>query len=180
MSKTLVSAACLALAVTFSGSAFAQDIFVKFDGMPGTSAMRDRGDWIEASSISEGLGIASTTNAISRGAKVGFDRIMVTKGVDAATVPLREAAASGKAIPRVDIEVKRPGERGAVYYSISLRNVIVQSASASVSKGNLGDEALSLAYDEIRWEFTPIDQSSGRPLPKVTSGWSVVSNKKLP
>lgn len=184
MTKALIAAACLMTAGLFSGTASAQDIFVKFAGMPGTSAMVNRGDWIEAMTFSEGVsvGAPATAGAATRvGGKATFDRVTLVKTVDAATLQLREAAAAGRVISKVEIEVQQSAGKAMTFYKVTLNNVLVQSVNTSFSEGGsgAGEESVSLAFEEIRWEFTPVDSKDGKAKEKVTGGWSVTTNRKL-
>lgn len=181
MTKAFIATACFMLAGALAGTASAQDIYARIGDLPGSATAKGHEGWIELSSLSDGMSVPSpTTNTgAARTGKVNFDFITLTKPVDAASIKLRELGANGRTIPRVEIEVVRVGQQAVLAYRLELTNVTVQSVKASFTDGGIsqGQEAVSLAYGEIRWQFTPLDKATGRALTPVNSGWNVTQNR---
>lgn len=175
MPKALIAAACLMTGGICAGGASAQDIYVKITDIPGTSRDNGRTDWIKVDSMSEGLtvpGGPSPGAGARTTAKPAFHDITLTKALDAASIKLKEFAATGKKITQVDIEVVQPGARPTTVYSIVLKSATITSVKTSVTAGSNPADSVALAYEEINWSFWP-QQPNGAAGAEVKSGWNL-------
>jgi len=155
-----------------SGYLFIQDV-------PGQSVDADHKDWINLTSISEGMsrpvvygGSGSTRNVSS----VSHGDIVCTKESDKSTPKLIEAVCDGTVFKTVKIDlVQSLGEKKRVpYLQWELKNVIVTSYSLSAAldqnSGSPPAESISLNFEEAKWIFTQYKKEGGKE-GKVEATW---------
>ena len=160
----------------------AVDMFLKIDGVDGESTDEAHKDWIEVLSYSHG--ISQPVSAASRsggrtGGRADFEDFSVVKTVDKATPALNVHCANGKHIPKVEMELCLATEDKHTFMKYTLKDVVISSISPGGSAEGEAKplEDLSLAYGQIEWEYTPIDQS-GKPGAAITRGWNLETNKQ--
>ena len=152
-----VAAAILTVAPAHAG------MFVKVGDIKGGSVDRNHRDWIEATSVSEWVGVANNPHPESSGTpsyKTEVGDISFSKPFDAASVKLRDAATKQSVIPTAVIRLVKDGEGQRPHYEITLKNVRVVSVSASFDSDG-ASEQVSLAFDEIIWSSRVPDERGG-------------------
>ena len=98
-----------------------------------------------------------------------------TKRIDSASPKLSLAACTGTNIHTVQLDLVNVTDHGAVFYSIALSNVFVESISAAVFRDGGTIESLSLAYEKISWTYLQL-LTNGLPVLTNSADWSVISN----
>jgi type VI secretion system secreted protein Hcp len=79
------------------------------------------------------------------------DAVVIGKHTDPATVPLIEAAATGRHIAGAVITLERGGREPLPFLVVELEEVLVTRVNSSWS-GGLPDEEVALAFGRICWE----------------------------
>ncbi|MHB8867537.1 MAG: Hcp family type VI secretion system effector [Thermoleophilia bacterium] len=169
--------------------------FIKFDGIVGESSDAAHKDWSDLSTFDQALLAPSGPGGTGRRiGQVAFEDLIVAKALDKAGPKLQEAAAKGKVIPRVQIELTRPAgdSAGAVFYSYELKNVLVTSynigttGQAEVTPNGLPRvelggptvdsswpvEEVSLAFEEIKVTYTEYGDQ-GQKMGNVEFTWRI-------
>ena len=171
------------------------DIFLKLDGIDGESKVVGHEKEIEVLTYEQGIDHAAAP-PMGGGAgsgKASFSGVRFRKAVDAASVPILLACASGAHIKDARFTFRKPGS-GFTFYKVTLEEVagvsIVQRAGVGVQyplsfaalrqgddNAGLLDE-VTLAYTRIRWEYVPQkpDGSAGTP---IKGGWDIQLGKKI-
>ncbi|MBW6468613.1 MAG: type VI secretion system tube protein Hcp [Coriobacteriia bacterium] len=170
--------------------------YVQFSGIPGEVSVSDRIGWCELLAFNQSL---LTPDAPSGGAatRAKFEDILLLKPLDRASPLLQKACAEGTVLPDVSIEILRiTAGNVAPYYSISLQDARVTSynlgttsqssltssglprveAHQGVPEGALPIEELSVTFDRIRVEYTPL-KPDGSPDAAITFEWDVARNR---
>jgi type VI protein secretion system component Hcp len=80
------------------------------------------------------------------------DGVVIGKHTDLATVPLVEAAATGRHIDRVVITLERVGRPACPLLVVELEEVVVTRVNSSWS-GGLPDEEVAFGFGRICWEY---------------------------
>lgn len=162
----------------------AGDMFLKFEGIDGESTDAKHEKWIAIESfthnVTQPVSAASGTGGRT-GGKADFGDFIFTKTIDSATPELYLHCANGKHIPKVDIDFCLATEDKHVYMTYTLEDVIVSSVtpagSNSDADGAKPAEQVSIAYGQIEWEYTPIDDS-GNPGAAIKKGWDLEKNEQ--
>lgn len=106
----ILHATVLALSLLASGLAqAANNFFLKIDGIPGESLDVNHKNWIDVTSFSWGLSLATGPNGVG---KASFDDLSWQQGVDASTPKWFLAVATGQTIATVTLDVTRPNDTG--------------------------------------------------------------------
>ncbi len=141
--------------------------FLKLGDIKGEATDAEHKDWILVEAMSAPIHRTIPAGARDmervRGQTVLGD-IVCTRGVDKSSVKLAEACANGTFYNEVEIhfttQVKNKSE---TYLSYKLKNVIVSSYGFH-GRGD-GEpkptEEITLAFDEVEWNYTVIDTKTG-------------------
>lgn len=185
MLKLMAAAAATFVAMAMSaGAASAQEIYLKSSELPGDSKDQGREGQVRIISMTDGVG---GTPANAGGARAGMGRINfsdinLVKFVDSSSLKLREFAATGKRIEKIDIDFAKPGankDKEQLIYRVTLKNAVVTSVatSAAANGGNVVTESLTLGFEEITWTI-PKYRPDGT-FEELKFGWSIPQNRKL-
>lgn len=159
-------------------------IFCKIEGIDGESLDDKHKKWIGVTNVSHGLqqtiSEASTTGGRTGGGAF-FQDVTFSKVVDTSTPDLNLYCASGKHIPKVEIEFCLETDEKHVFLKYTLEDVIISSVSINASAGPgsaAPTESVSLNTGTIQWEYTAIDEQ-GSPAAKIDRKWSLTEQKKV-
>jgi type VI secretion system secreted protein Hcp len=150
MRKDLSLAFVLAFAI--AGPALGGPIYMKFEGVDGEATASGHDRWIEIQSCQ----FTTPPPAVPRApapagvASGGPGKIVLTKRGDKASPLLSKAAATGKLVPAVQVDVPKTGGQGPnAYLRYELKNVMVSSFSG----GGTPTESLSLNFTKIEFAY---------------------------
>lgn len=158
------------------------DIYIEIEGIKGESRDSKHKDTIEPDSISLGCTQPAAAGPFSgRGghsaAKVVFQDIHFTKGIDSATPELFARVCDGKHITKATIYFYRAqGDTRHQYYKIELEDVMVSSISHSASGPHVS-ESVSVAFAKITETYVPMSDL-GKPGTAVPRSWNLAENTK--
>jgi type VI secretion system secreted protein Hcp len=127
--------------------------FADVDGIPGESTGAGHRDEIDIVTLH--WCVTHETGGGGGGGGAGravVDGVVVGKHTDLATVPLVEAAATGRHIQRAVITLERGGRQAFPFLVVELEEVVVTRVNASWS-GGLPDEEVSFGFGRICWEY---------------------------
>lgn len=152
----ILAAAALAIAaigVTAAPAAAAPrpTVFLKLDGIPGTSTDAKHSGEIEIMSYSFGASNSGSTTPGGGGGtgKVTFSDLHVTKHVDVASPKLFTAVAQGKHIPTATLTVERARRGLPSYYVVVMKDVLVSSYQTGGNSGDAPTEEVSFSAATI-------------------------------
>ncbi len=153
-------------------------IYIKFDSIPGES--QDIKGAIEVDSFAWGLSNSSPGGAAggdSGKGKVQFQDFQFVKSEDSTSPVLFLSCASGKHFQKVEIHLRKSGEKQIDYLKIDLEDVMVSSFSQA-GAGEVPTESISLNFAKIIMTHTPQSKggTAGKP---ITAGWDLGTQKKI-
>ena len=169
------------------------DIFLKLDGIEGESTTKGHEKEIEVVSYDQSIDATVPSGGGGGGGagKATFSGVRFRKQLDAASIPIALACASGVHIASARFAFRRAP---LDFYLVALEDVVVthagQCATSDVqsplafetlAKSPAGAallEEVTLHFGKIRWEYRPIGPK-GAALPPITGGWDVKANRKL-
>ncbi len=174
ISHWLVALFSLSLLIAPAGWA-AQKIFVNVSGIPGESTDANYKDWIDASLYSDGVFFVGSFTGQGGGqaGRSEFDPIRIVKSLDKASPKLRQAAAAGKHINNVTIDIIKPEtvtsdvRVGPILIArIVLTDVLITEVSLTVNLSDLPQEAVTFDFLKIMLTYYPrnLDGSIGTPV----------------
>ena len=136
------------------GFSFAQGAFMKIGSIKGEAKDSKHKDWINIESLSYAMTKPMTTTAaVRRRASVKLDNVVVRKRIDKASPKLMEHCASGKVIPKLELDMV--SLNGRSYYKITLVNVRISSVSTNTvcePECHLVEE-VAFTYSKIIWDY---------------------------
>ena len=172
------------------------DILLKLDGIDGESVIKGHEKEIDVLSYEQGIDVAvvhSGGGGGSAAGKASFTPVRFRKNVDAASIAMLLACASGKHIAEARFTFRR-GAGGFEFYKVTLEDVLIThmvqragtGAQYPLSFGALDTGAASdgfldevtLDYRKIRWEYKKQSPTGGGGA-AITGGWDVGTNTKL-
>lgn len=160
----------------------AVDMFMKIEGIDGESSDEKHEKWIEL--VSYNHGVAQPTSGVSAtggrtGGRADFQDFSVVKRIDAASCDLNVYCASGKHIPKIEVELCLATGEKHTFMKYTLEDVIVSSVTPGGStEGETKPlETVNLAYGKITWAYTPIDHT-GAAGAATERTWNLESNKQ--
>jgi type VI secretion system secreted protein Hcp len=128
--------------------------FADVDGIPGESTAAGHRDEIDIVTLH--WCVTNQTGPPGGGGggagRAVVDGVVVGKHTDLATVPLVEAAATGRHIERVVITLERGAKPPFAFLVVELEEVVVTRVNSSWS-GGLPDEEVAFAFGGICWEY---------------------------
>lgn len=152
MRKSVFPVIGFVLAAVLAGPALGAPIYMQYEGVPGEASASGHDKWIEIQSCQ----FAPQPPAVPRApapagvASGGPGRVVLTKRLDKASPLLSKAAATGKLVPAVQIDVSRPTSQNPnAYLRYELKNVMVSSFSG----GGTPTESLSLNFTKIEFAY---------------------------
>ena len=161
----------------------AVDMFMKIEGIPGESTDEAHTEWMELLSYGQGLSqsVSGTSGTGGRtGGRADFQHFSISKSIDSGTPDLAIYCASGKHIPKIEIELCLATEDKHTFMKYVMEDVIVSSVSQEASSGSTESrptEEVTFAYGKLVWEYTPVDQK-GAAGAASTRTWNLETNKQ--
>jgi type VI secretion system secreted protein Hcp len=157
-------------------------LYLKIDGIPGSSTEKSYKDQIECMSFS--LGIARNFSHVAGGTaeKLGdkpqFTDLSVTKRADKASVKLFETLCTGKHITNATLYVVGTQEGDAQEFeSYLIEDLLISNWSVGGAGSALPDESVTFNFAKITFKFNSRDEK-GKVTPSST-GWDVKQNIKV-
>lgn len=142
------------------------DMFIKFEGIDGESAVKGFEKHIQIDSFSWGVSNSSSMHQGGGGGvgKAQFQDIHFTKYADQATGPLMEYCANGKHIPTAKITCRKADGSGnpMQYYVIEFEKAFVTSVQNSGASAAQLMESVSFSFEKIKFHYQP-QNSDGTP-----------------
>jgi type VI secretion system secreted protein Hcp len=113
---------------------------------------------------------------------VSVSEVVITKLVDSATPLIAKSCCVGGEHDEVKIVFEKKAKNGAVvgYLVYTMKQVIISGQSISGMDGeSFPMETVSLNFNEIKWEYTPTDPTTGDAKGVVPFGYSVGKNQEV-
>jgi len=157
------------------------DMFLYIEGLPGESADDTYTEWINVLSYSWGVSMPSAgviSSGLSRSSEGSiFTDFVVTKELDKASPKLALYCSNGQHITEAVFVICGPSESGTKIMEYQMTDVIITSV---FTEGTAGEEIrpseqVGLAYAEIRWIYTELDEM-GMAKGNVETYWELVTN----
>jgi len=172
-------ATALSIAVFCIGSsAFADEMFLKIDGIKGESTVEGHEGSIEIFAYSQDIMNAVSNTAKATGAsrgKVSFSDISFKSYITSASPKIMLACASGTHIPKAVLTVRKSGEVPHDYIKIELKDILVSSYKATNDIWQeVPSEDFSVSFLGIIVTVFPGD-GDGEP---VIFSWDLLQGKK--
>jgi len=155
------------------------DFFLQVDDIKGESKDAHHKDQIDALGFSWQLANTTPSHGGGGGAgKAQFGDLIITKKVDAASIPLTIIAATGKHLKKVRLEICRSGMPNSILYTISLKDVLISAITQSGhGSDNMLTEVLSFNYNTIEWVYYTQDAKGG--VTPIKGGFDLKKNSKI-
>lgn len=142
-------------------------------GIAGPVTQKDHQGWFEVLHLSQEIATPAKSPS-QRGAMAADLRpLTLTKPIDAASVPLREYAASGRHLENATVVITNP--TGADVYRVTLYKVLVSGVRVRFNEDGVREE-IDLVYDRIRWSFNVYDRT-GAKAGTISRCWNVAANQ---
>lgn len=154
----------IALVAQHASGAF--DVFIKIGDIKGESTDAKHPEWVVLDSVQWGVSRAISPPVGSGGDREGslpaFSELTLSKRVDSSSPALFLNAVGGSGpIGTVTLELVDTGTR-AVFYRLTLSNVMVSSQSHSgAAGGDVPHESVSLNFTKIKIEYFKMDAKGG-------------------
>ena len=143
------------------------DMFLKFDNIDGESVDRAHKDWVDVLAWSWGMSNSGSTH-VGGGAgagKANAQDLSYTSYVDASSVPLMQAVATGQFLKTAFLNVRGSARSSSVeFLKITLSEVLVTSLSTAGSSGDdrlTQNVTLNFAKVEVDYQQT---SATGKPI----------------
>ncbi|MEO8056539.1 MAG: type VI secretion system tube protein Hcp [Acidobacteriota bacterium] len=156
MRKSAIPAIGFVFATVLAVPALGGPIYMQYEGVPGEATTAGHDKWIEVSSIQWATPLPAVPRAPAPAgvASGGPGRVLLMKRVDKASPLLSKAAATGRLVPAVQLDVPKTGGQGSSpYMRYELKNVMVSSFSAGGGGGGTATESLSLNFTRIEFAY---------------------------
>ncbi|MFG0273479.1 MAG: Hcp family type VI secretion system effector [Phycisphaerales bacterium] len=155
------------------------NMFVKIDGIKGSSQDKNHKDWIEVQSMNGAMtlpftgGRSGTGHAASGTASlsdVGFN-----KQFDASSVKLMEFCLNATSIKTIEIHVcRRVNKELKTYWEAKIENGVVSSVSQGFNEDMEPTETFSLNGAKWTWQYNVMDKE-GKVSDKPKTTWDSVA-----
>jgi type VI secretion system secreted protein Hcp len=170
-----------ALSLTVATQASASDLFLKLNGIEGSSTDERHAKEIELESYSQSVQSGATFGFGANAAgKASCGDIVVSKKIDLSSPALIMKVLTGTRVPDGKVTFRRAGKEMQEYYTVQLTDIIVTSveqADAAVA-GSTVREIVKLKARQFRFSYR--DQKPDGSLgPVQTFGFDCVSNTQL-
>lgn len=176
-----ITALLVAFSLTVATPASASDVFLKLNGIFGSSTDDRHAREIEIESYSQSVQ-SGATFGFGAGAtgKASCGDIVVSKNIDLSSPALIMKVLTGARIPDGVITFRRPGKDLQEYYTVQLTDIIVTSVEQTdmAVAGSTVKEVVKLKARQFRFNYR--DQRPDGSLGAVqTFGFDCVSNARL-
>lgn len=151
----------LSLMVTSLSASAANDYFLKFDGIDGSSVVKGHEKAIEFDSFNWGISITRPQGGSGAGKPVFSDFFWTQDPVDTSVGGLTSALWNGQSIATaiVDFTTQVGGGASQTYFRLSFENVFITSLDYSASNGSFVNLAGNFAYDKVTLDYWSQDKS---------------------
>lgn len=151
----------LGLMVTSLSASAANDYFLKFDGIDGSSTVKGHEKAIEFDSFNWGISITKPQGGSGAGKPVFSDFFWTQDPVDASVGGLTSALWNSQSIATaiVDFTTQVGGGASQTYFRLSFENVFITSLDYSASNGSFVNLAGAFAYDKVTLDYWSQDKS---------------------
>jgi type VI secretion system secreted protein Hcp len=143
------AASTILVALPFQASA-ADQVFLRFDGIQGSSVQAGHLNWMDVLSFSFGVDEAASFSGTVASGKPNFSTINVVKLADRADVPMLRHLLTGAHIPSGTLDIV--GQVGATPESVAqvkLANAVITNVQTSGS-GQTPVVSVSIAFEKIQ------------------------------
>jgi len=157
------------------------DMFLRIDGVPGSSQVEGFQNAIDIDAYSWGASHAAPASRTAKPSPPTFSDFNFSKNVDKSSPLLLQHLGAGDVISAAKLSVTRAGGVAGPteYLSYCLRDVRVTSLSQGGSSGSgTPEESFSLSYGSVLESYAP-QSSTGALLPRVFAGWDLLNNLAL-
>ena len=171
-----------------------KDVFLKLDGIDGESTVKGHEKEIDVFSYEQGIDlmVIHGGGGGSTAGRANFAPVRFRKNVDAASVPMLLACASGEHLREARFTFRRGG-MGFEFYKVTLEDVLIThilqcagtgaqyplsfaALDAGVASDGFLDE-VTLDYQRVRWEYR-MQNPKGGVGATIKGGWDVAANRK--
>lgn len=159
------------------------DAYLKIEGIDGECTDDLHSKWIEIQSFHHGVNqpmSGSSGTGGRTGGRADFSEFTLLKSIDSSTPDLNIYCASGKHIPKIEIELCLASGDKHPFMKYTMEDVVVSSVSPG-GNSESGDarptEEVAFAYGKLKWEYTAIDQT-GAVGDKIDRTWNLELNKQ--
>jgi type VI secretion system secreted protein Hcp len=170
-----------ALSLTVATQASASDLFLKLNGIDGSSTDAQHAKEIELESYSQSVQSGATFSfGAAAAGKASCGDIVVSKRIDLSSAALIMKVLTGTRVTDGKVTFRRPGKDMQEYYTVQLTDIIVTSVEQAdaADAGSIVKEIVKLKARQFR--FTYRDQNPDGTLGAVqTFGFDCVSNSLL-
>jgi len=151
----------LSLMVNSLSASAANDYFLKFDGIDGSSVVKGHEKAIEFDSFNWGISITRPQGGSGAGKPVFSDFFWTQDPVDTSVGGLTSALWNGQSIATaiVDFTTQVGGGASQTYFRLSFENVFITSLDYSASNGSFVNLAGNFAYDKVTLDYWSQDKS---------------------
>ena len=155
-----------------------------FDQADGESVVKGKEKWVELDSVAFGIE-AETSWTKGGGASVGKPnpgKLIIEKYLDTASNVIYGYICTGKAFPKIEIQVQKTTVAPApeTYLTFTLEGVFVTSVQTKVDTDGIARETLSFVYKTIKMEYKPKDPKTGKlGAPKIFN-WDIPAGTASP
>jgi len=147
--------------------------YAYLSGIPGPATQVDHAGWFELLGLSEEIASPAASPSQRGAMAVSMRPLTLVKPIDAASVHIREHAASGR--PVASASVALATKQGKDVYRLTLEDVLVTGVRARFDENGVREE-VDLVYGRIRWSFNVYDQT-GRMTGTISRCWNVAANQ---
>jgi type VI protein secretion system component Hcp len=129
----------------------ANDMFLRIEGIPGSSTSDKYKDAIELDSFSWGLTVTPASGGMRDPMPVvSFEDLVWTQPIDKAVPMLMEKAGTGAEIGKATLDLVRPGlDKPYAYLSMVFEDILLTGVSISNSSGEAAEVEASFAYKAL-------------------------------
>ncbi len=157
------------------------DMFMRIEGIAGECVDEQHEKWISCLSyshaLSQSLADPGATGRNESG-RVRFSQFTVQKYIDAATPDLNIYCASGKAIPRLELEICQCTGDRLCLMKYTLDDVIVSGVGTSCTDApERPMEEVSFSCGRLAWEYTRYNDA-GFVEGTINRAWNIAINKQ--
>ncbi|MGB4063235.1 MAG: type VI secretion system tube protein Hcp [Azonexus sp.] len=151
----------LSLMVNSLSASAANDYFLKFDGIDGSSVVKGHEKAIEFDSFNWGISITRPQGGSGAGKPVFSDFFWTQDPVDTSVGGLTSALWNGQSIATaiVDFTTQVGGGASQTYFRLSFENVFITSLDYSASNGSFVNLAGNFAYDKVTLDYWSQDKT---------------------
>lgn len=177
--KTLPLVSCLVLLGTSLSATAATDYFLKFDGIDGSSVVKNHEKAIEFDSFDWGLSIARAPVSGGGGGSAGkpvFKDFSWTQTLDNSVGGLFSSAVNGKVIKNAVVDFVVAGQDPQTYFRLTFDKVSLTFLDYSASGGSPVGLDGRFAYDRVTLNYWAQDKS-GKFVPSGTAFYDLSTGK---